>query len=178
MKSNLAFYLMAAAFRLRDTIQPPQKILKETGLQTGMHVLDFGCGPGTFSLCAARLVGNNGMVYALDILPIAIKHVTRTAARERLRNVQAVSGNEINKLTDGCIDMALLYDIVHHIPDIEQILKEIHRLLKENGLLSVRDHHLDEKVIIDRITAGGLFRLTQQARWSLQFTRSSQNEKC
>lgn len=57
LQSNLDFWLMSWAFRLRDWLHPLAGILHEAGVRPGMTVLDFGCGPGGLSLAAARLVG-------------------------------------------------------------------------------------------------------------------------
>jgi predicted methyltransferase len=59
---------------LRDLIRPPRAILREAGLGPGMAVLDFGCGPGGFSVAAVRLVGPAGRVYALDLRPEVIQN--------------------------------------------------------------------------------------------------------
>ena len=42
---------------LRDLFRTPRWVLIEAGVRAGMTVLDFGCGPGGFSLAAAKLVG-------------------------------------------------------------------------------------------------------------------------
>lgn len=83
-QSNLSFRLMALEYRLRDRRQPPLKTLDEVGVKQGMAVLDFGCGPGEFSLAAAELVGSAGTVYALDIHPLAIKSVKRAVLHHLL----------------------------------------------------------------------------------------------
>lgn len=68
---NIDFALMSLMFRVRDLIRPPVVALKEAGVGPGMRVLDYGCGPGSFYLAAALIVGDRGMVYALDELPVA-----------------------------------------------------------------------------------------------------------
>ena len=45
LQSNLSFRLMSLEFRLRDRLRPPVRILGAAGVQTGMTVVDFGCGP-------------------------------------------------------------------------------------------------------------------------------------
>jgi hypothetical protein len=42
-------------------------VLRKGGLSAGQNVVDYGCGPGIFSLAAAGIVGENGRVYALDV---------------------------------------------------------------------------------------------------------------
>ena len=49
--------------RLRN----PYKLLKAAGIQKGMKVLEVGCGPGVFTIPAAELVGEERVVYAVDI---------------------------------------------------------------------------------------------------------------
>lgn len=58
---------MAFFFSIRDLVKPPENILKETDIRPGDRVLDFGCGPGSYSLAASRLVDESGEVHALDI---------------------------------------------------------------------------------------------------------------
>ena len=71
MQSDFSFRVMSLEFRLRDFFRPPERILREAGIRNGMTVLDFGCGPGGFSLAAAKLVGPDGRVYAVDNHPLA-----------------------------------------------------------------------------------------------------------
>jgi precorrin-6B methylase 2 len=94
-QSNLAFHLMSMEFHLRDWLRPPIKILQEASVHSGMTVLDFGCGPGGFSLAAARLVGPEGRVYAMDIHPLAVKSVQRAADKQGFNNIQTVFGGSL-----------------------------------------------------------------------------------
>lgn len=55
--SNLGFKFMALYFRFRDYFFPPTKILEQVGIQSGMNVLDFGAGSGSYSVPVAQLVG-------------------------------------------------------------------------------------------------------------------------
>ena len=45
----------------------PEEFLRQSGLMDGMSVVDYGCGPGLFTMAAANVVGAQGLVYALDI---------------------------------------------------------------------------------------------------------------
>jgi 23S rRNA U2552 (ribose-2'-O)-methylase RlmE/FtsJ len=70
MQSDFSFRAMSLEFRLRDFFRPPERILREAGIRDGLTVLDFGCGPGGFSQAAAKLVGPEGRVYAVDNHPL------------------------------------------------------------------------------------------------------------
>ena len=85
--SNLMFYGMCFVFMLRDIISPRETILMETGIKPGDYVLDYGCGPGGYVASASKLLGEAGRFYALDINPLAVKKVQRTALKKQLANV-------------------------------------------------------------------------------------------
>ncbi|MFB0515047.1 MAG: class I SAM-dependent methyltransferase [Candidatus Neomarinimicrobiota bacterium] len=171
-QSNCSFRTMAWMFKVRDLVLPREKILAEVGLQPGQQVLDYGCGPGSYTVVAARLVGNEGQVYALDIHPLAIQYVQRKAARQRLTNIETILSDCATGLPDSHIDVAFLYDILHGLSELVAILKELHRVLKPEGLLSVNDHHLKAAEVIARVTRDGLFQMAGKGRWTINFSKA------
>ncbi len=70
--SDFKFKAMSFIFKIRDIISPPQNILKEANIKSGYSILDYGCGPGAYTIIAAKIVGETGKVYALDIHKLAI----------------------------------------------------------------------------------------------------------
>jgi cyclopropane fatty-acyl-phospholipid synthase-like methyltransferase len=66
---------MAVTFRIRDLLRPRRDVLAEAPIKPGSRVLDFGCGPGSYTTVAAQMVGEAGKVYALDLHPLAVKQV-------------------------------------------------------------------------------------------------------
>ena len=52
------------------------KMLSEVGIGEGQSILDFGCGSGTYTIPAAKLVGRNGRVYALDVSQGALEKLS------------------------------------------------------------------------------------------------------
>lgn len=176
LQSNLSFRLMSLEFRLRDRLRPPVRILGAAGVQTGMTVVDFGCGPGGFTLAAARLVGPKGLVYAIDIHPLAAASVRRSAEKDGIRNVRMILGGSLADIPDGAADMSLLYDVLHGLPEPEGNLAEQHRVLKPKGVLSVMDHHLKEAPLLTLATADGRFRLIRRSRWTFDFEKLETGE--
>ena len=57
----------------------PYKLLNAAGLKPGQKVLEVGCGPGFFTIPAAKIVGAEGVVYALDVNPFAVEAVKETS---------------------------------------------------------------------------------------------------
>jgi ubiquinone/menaquinone biosynthesis C-methylase UbiE len=168
-QSSLAFRLMAAEFRIRDFLSPRRAILEEAGIGPGMRVLDYGCGPGSYVLPAAQIVGEAGKVYALDIHPLAITTVRKLSARKGLANVVTILSDCNTGLADREVDVVLLYDVLHDISNPEPLLRELHRVLKPDGVLSVSDHHLKEQRSLALITEQGLFRVLRKGKWTHAF---------
>ncbi len=143
----------------------------ETGIKLGDHVLDYGCGPGGYVPPVAELVGNSGRVYALDINPLAVKMVQKIALKNQLANVETTCSDCKTGLQDDSLDVVLLYDIFHMLSDPNGVLKELHRVLKPNGILSFSDHHMKENEIMPKITGEGLFGLSKKGERTYSFLK-------
>ena len=161
-ESDLAFRLMTLIYRLRDLLQNPRRSLEKAGLTEGMSVVDYGCGPGSFTIPAAELVGHEGRVFAVDIHPLAISTVKQKASRRGLQNVETVlvQGYDTG-IESSSIDRVLLTDTIHLIDDPDALFREIHRMLKPDGLLFMEKGHMamsEEKAILEK---SGLFKITE-----------------
>ncbi len=71
--SGVGFKLMSHMLKVRDFLRPRMDLLKEAGIEPGFCILDYGCGPGSYIEPLVKLVETSGMIYALDIHPLAIK---------------------------------------------------------------------------------------------------------
>lgn len=164
-KSNFDFRFMALSFRVRDFFQPREGILKEVGIKPGFYILDYGCGPGGYTIPAAQMVGEAGKIYALDIHPLAVQMVQSRAARKKLTNIETILSDCATGLPDQSLDAVLLYDTFHDLAEPDKVLAELHRALKPEGILSFNDHHLkDENEIMSKITGKGLFQLSKRGK--------------
>jgi ubiquinone/menaquinone biosynthesis C-methylase UbiE len=170
-ESNFGFRLMALGHKFRNLRLPRKNILKEVGIKPGFHVLDYGCGPGSYIIPLAELVGESGKVYALDIHPLAIQKVKDIASKKQLANVETILSDCQTGLQDSNLDVVLLYDIFHHLSDRYRILKELHRVLKPDGVLSFSDHHMKENEIVSAVTNSGLFSLSRKGQRTYSFTK-------
>lgn len=127
-----------------------EKLLKHIGIQKKHKMLDFGCGKGNYTIPAARVVGKEGLVYAADKDKKTLDKLMRRAKASGLKNItrlDAIKKAKI-KLDDKCLDVVLLYDVLHYYyypqsEDRRQLLGEVHRVLKPNGLLSFFPTHLE-----------------------------------
>ena len=65
---------------------PPAKMLAEADINLGFKVLNYGCGPGKFTIMIAEIIGQSGIVCALDIHPLAIEAVEQKAHKKDYSN--------------------------------------------------------------------------------------------
>ncbi|HAF07103.1 MAG: methyltransferase domain-containing protein [bacterium] len=66
----------------------PYRLLKAAGLKHGQKVLEVGCGTGFFTIPAAKIVGEKGVIYALDNHHLSIKRVQGKVKKRRGRECQ------------------------------------------------------------------------------------------
>jgi len=169
--SSFDFQFMSLGYKFRDFFLPRKKTLEEVGIKPGFHALDYGCGPGSYIIPLAELVGESGKIYALDIHPLAIRKAQGIASKKRLANVKTILSGCQTGLPDNSLDVVLLYDIFHHLSDPDVVLKELHRVLKPGGILSFSDHHMKEKEIVAEVTYGGFFRLSRKGQRTYAFLK-------
>lgn len=155
--TELHFKFMALSNKFRDLFSPRNNILIEAGIESGFHVLDYGCGPGSYIKPLAELVGTTGKIYALDIHPLAVQMVQGIARKHNLTNVETILSDCDTGLPDTTIDAVLLYDTLHSLNDPNRVLKELHRVLKPGAILSLSDHHMKEEDITSKVTSPNLF---------------------
>ncbi|MHB1033678.1 MAG: class I SAM-dependent methyltransferase [Pirellulales bacterium] len=100
-------------------------------------VVEFGCGYGTFTIPAARIV--RGTVHALDIEPDMVAITRSKAEAAGLRNVQADVRDFVAEgtgLPAASMDYAMLFNILHaECP--ERLLRECYRVVVPGGLLGI-----------------------------------------
>jgi len=162
---------MAFNFKIRDFFRPRRDIVKEVGIKEGFHVLDYGCGSGSYVTAVAELVGKPGKIYALDINPLAIKMVEEIIAKKQLPNVETILSDCNTGLPSDSIDIILLYDTFHDLVDQNMVLEELHRVLKPNGILSFSDHHMKENEINSQMTKLRLFKLLRKGKRTFSFVK-------
>lgn len=130
---------------LRSLFQNPRKILRDH-IESGMTVLDIGCGKGFFSLEMARMVESIGKVVCVDLQAGAIADLEVQAAKAGLlRRIDTrVCSDHSLEIDDmaGQIDFALAFYVVHHAADVVGLMNEVYRALKPGGrFLIVEPRH-------------------------------------
>jgi len=151
----------------------PYKLLNAAGLKPGQKVLEVGCGPGFFTIPAARIVGEKGRVYALDINPVAVEAVRRKIKERGLKNVEVILADASKTgLPEESIDVAFLFGVIHALNDVDAVMQEMHRVLKARGVLSIQKSWWSEKKLLDTVTKNGLFSFKEKTSGVFKFEKS------
>jgi len=141
---------------LRRGMQPPGKLLKRSGIERNMSVLEIGCGSGGYTTFAARQVGEQGRLYALDIQARMLRQLEAKLAKEENRdihNVELVLGSATDlSFKDKSLDLVLLITVLEEIPDRRRALQEIMRVLRPEGMLAVTEFLPDPDYPLRRTT--------------------------
>jgi ubiquinone/menaquinone biosynthesis C-methylase UbiE len=125
--------------RFRYRFFGPMNILKGADILPGQIVLEVGCGTGYFTVPIARLLGEQGCLVAMDVLPESVELVSRKVQMADLKNVRVVKGDALDTDLDAeNFDTVLLFGVIPapRLP-LTRLLPEMHRILKVEGSLAV-----------------------------------------
>jgi ubiquinone/menaquinone biosynthesis C-methylase UbiE len=133
-----AFMVFLLNNPLRRRFQPPEKVVDWAGIKGGMQVLELGPGGGTFTFEAAKRVGPEGHVYAVDIEPRVTAKLGGMVKERKAGNitVKTASAYEI-PLLDGSLDLVFMIAVLAEVPDRQRALREFKRVLKLEGTLAI-----------------------------------------
>jgi len=168
--SDTSFKLMNLTFRVLDFFFPYiDKRVKSFGLQPGMTVVDYGCGPGRYTERFAKLVGETGKVYAVDIHEMAIETIRRKADKYGWRNVVPLLASGYNSgVPDHVADVVCALDMFFIIKQPTEFLAELQRIAKTDGLLIIDDGHQPRQATRQKILDSGLWKIVRETSDHLQ----------
>ena len=153
---------------LLPLFKDPYELLKVAGLERGQKVLEVGCGPGFFTIPASHIVGEEGIVYAVDVNPYAIARVRGKIEKEGIKNVVPMLRNAFDTgLPDQCIDIVFMIGLPHIVGGRQDVVSEMHRILKPRGLLSLQNGRGFRGTIIDELGRIGFVFSERKAAFSL-----------
>ena len=157
-------------FTIYETPRKRSERLKKAGVKEGQVIVDLACGIGRFTILAARIVGPEGKVHALDIHPL---HTAVVAARIRIggpKNVSVMHADcRATRLPDRAIDLIFINDAFHEFADKVGCLKEAARILKADGILAIDEHEMKEAKFLDIIEGSNLFTLVEKEKRLYKF---------
>ena len=141
----------------RRKVQPPDQIIRRSGIEPGQRVLEIGCGSGAYTTFVARAVGPDGKVEALDIQPAMLKQLEKKLnlpENQDIKNIRTHLANAYElPFEDGSIDLVYLITVLPEIPDQGKALAEIKRVLRSDGILAVSEFFPDPDYPLSKTTA-------------------------
>ncbi len=124
----------------RNRLMPIGTVLEALAVQPGAVVGDVGAGLGWLTFPLAQAVGPSGRVIAIDPSRDGISEIRGRAEREGLNQIEArLASAEETGLADGALDRVVWHTMYHDVANRPQALKEMHRILKPNGLWVIVD---------------------------------------
>jgi len=125
----------------RDKWQMPSRVIDSLGLKSGMKVADIGAGTGYFSMRLAKTPGVS--VYAVDIEPTMVEYLKKRAGAEHVANVTAVLANASSPNLPEPVDVILVVDTYHHLPNRPAYFRDLRKSLKPGGRIAIVDFRKD-----------------------------------
>ena len=128
---------------LRKMLQPPVKVIADSGIKRGMTILEIGCGSGAFTIEAARTAGQQGKVYALDMqedMLGKLRTKLSSPGNSDIRNIEIINKSAYDlQFEADSIDLIYMVTVLQEVPDKPRALAQIKRVLKPTGILAVSE---------------------------------------
>ncbi|MBN2545580.1 MAG: class I SAM-dependent methyltransferase [Spirochaetes bacterium] len=138
---------------VRRLIHNPKKIFHDL-IKKGQSVLDLGCGPGTFTIDLAKMTGEKGKVFAVDLQKGMLDLVEKKADKFKIKDRIIVHqcGKDELGLTEP-VDFALAFYMLHESGAPESLLKDIFNILKPEGkfFLVEPKMHIKKEVYLEAV---------------------------
>ncbi len=120
---------------IRRWLQPPFELIEKLGIHQTDVVMDFGCGPGYYTIELARKTKS---VMAVDLSSEMLKKAQTKAEKSAIKNIKFVqSDGKSLQVEDGTVDMIFLVTVFHEVGDKQVVLREFGRVLKAEGKLVI-----------------------------------------
>lgn len=160
---------------LRRLLHDPRRIL--AGLAApGETAIDFGCGPGYFTLPLAEMVGPGGRVVAVDLQGAMLERLRQRAVRAGLAEritLHPCVADAVGELPQA--DAALAFFMVHEVPDVAGFLAEASGALRTGGrfLLVEPRGHVSAEAFAATVALAEAAGLTQVAAPRVRLSRTT-----
>lgn len=127
-----------SSFELID----PNTLRQNIPIRDGSVILDLACGRGTYSLFLSDVVGDNGLIYAVDLWEEGIQLLGDQIDQKQITNILPLisDATEEIEIDDYSIGICLMATVLHDFAEMgktDPVLKTIKTLLKPNGCLAV-----------------------------------------
>lgn len=119
----------------RYSIINPMMLLVDLGLKEGDTFLDFGCGPGFFTVPASQIITKSGKVLALDIFDEMLQEL---AKENLIASTEFVKLSDLKiPLLDEVANLVFMAFVLHEVPEKTEVVSELYRTTKVNGKIAI-----------------------------------------
>lgn len=126
----------------RDGWQMPGRVIDVLKMSPDASVADIGAGTGYFTVRLAKAVPR-GIVYAVDVEPSMLEYIRKRAAAEHLKNVDTVQASGASPNVPKPVDVVLVVDTYHHLPNRPAYFRDLTKSLAANGRVAIIDFRKD-----------------------------------
>jgi len=165
--SGLAFWMISIMHDnpLLPHLKDPYRSLETAGLKPGQKVMEVGCGPGFFTIPAAKIVGDKGLIYAIDVNHRAIKRVEEKMRKYGIDNIKPILGNAANSgLQDSSIDLAFIFGLRYVAGGLSNLISEVYRILRSGGILSFEKTTGSDEKLVEEVERVGFVKTDRKGR--------------
>lgn len=121
----------------------PETNLNELGVREGMYVADFGAGVGAYTIPLARLVGEYGRVYAVEVQKEFLINIRSATDKQGFSNIEVLWGDIEQlggtKIKDATVDAVVISNVLFQAEDKPGLIREAKRILKLGGKILIVD---------------------------------------
>ncbi len=118
----------------RTQEERPDLLLQALKIKSGDAVADIGAGTGFYTRRLAKLVGDKGTVYAVDIQQEMLDLLTNKMAELKIHNVKPILGTITDpKLPKASVDLILMVDVYHEFDFPYEMTESMCRALNPGG---------------------------------------------
>jgi len=119
---------------LRRFLSPPGRLVSKLKVGPKDVVLDFGCGPGFFTIALAKI---SAKTIGVDISPRMLERAAGYARKNGVAVELMQSDGRKIELNDESVDLVLAVHVLHEVEDRPKVLGEFFRILRLGGRLAI-----------------------------------------
>ena len=146
---QMAFTLLIP---FRNIFLSPGQLINRLELQDDLTVMELGPGPGYFSIKVAKKLTCGKLILA-DIQQEMLDYARKRVNRKKIKNVEYyLCDGKTFRFEDNFFDRIYMITVIGEVENKDAYMKEMHRMLKKGGILSVSELAGDpDKMSIDEI---------------------------